>query len=129
MLTKKSAREKIEAYFASRRIPRLDKNGEICRSAAGEVLYDERPCTVSGLVLALGLSRREELDGICDRDVRVLVDRALLRIEESAEEKLFQKDSFQGTKLFLSTNFPRWQGCAEAVEEADDRGIFALWGN
>ena len=128
MLTKRNAKERIEGYFLSRRVPRLDKNGEICRNGAGEIQYDEKPCTVSGLVLALGLSRREELDAVPPA-VRELVDRALLRIEESAEEKLFQKDSFQGTKLFLATNFPRWQGAVAEAAETDDRGVFALWGN
>lgn len=130
MLTKKKAAQGIHDYFLSRIVPRVDKSGEVCTNKAGEILYDEKPCTVSGLVRALGLSRREELDGIDDPKIRAMVDRALLRIEESAEEKLFQKDLFQGTKLFLATNFPRWQNAGtEAPEEADDRGIFALWGN
>ena len=131
MLTKKKAAEGIRAYFLSRQVPKTDKNGEICYNKAGEILYEEKPSTVSGLVRALGLSRREELDGIRDPKIRVLVDRALLRIEESAEEKLFQKDMFQGTKLFLATNFPRWQNAAGETEpeEVDDRGIFAIWGN
>lgn len=128
-LTKKQAEKGIRAYFTSRRIPRLDKSGEILKNAAGEILYEEKPCTVSGLVLALGLSRREELDGIQDEKIKALVDRALLRIEESAEEKLFQKDSLQGTKLFLSVNFPRWKTGEEPAEQADDRGLFAIWGN
>ena len=128
-LTKAKAEKGIRAYFTSRRTPRLDKNGEILRNNAGEILYEEKPCTVSGLVLALGLSRREELDLIQDEKIKALVDRALLRIEESAEEKLFQKDSLQGTKLFLAANFPRWKESQELPEETDDRGLFALWGN
>ena len=131
MLTKKKAAMGIHSYFLSRVVPKLDKNGEICRNREGEPLYEEKPCTVSGLVRALGLSRREELDEIRDPKIRVLVDRALLRIEESAEEKLFQKDLFQGTKLFLATNFPRWQNAAgeNETKDVDDRGIFAIWGN
>ncbi|MBP5288441.1 MAG: hypothetical protein J6Z79_01025 [Clostridia bacterium] len=130
MLTKKKAARGIHDYFLSRIVPKLDKNGEICRNKEGEILTEEKPCTVSGLVRALGLSRREELEEIRDPKIRVLIDRALLKIEESAEEKLFQKDLFQGTKLFLATNFPRWQNAAEqAPEETDDRGVFAIWGN
>ena len=131
MLTRKRAAQGIHAYFKSRNVPKLDKNGEICRNREGEILYEEKPCTVSGLVRALGLCRRDQLDEIKNPKVRILVDEALLRIEESAEEKLFQKDLFQGTKLFLATNFPRWQNAAgdAAPEETDDKGIFALWGN
>lgn len=131
MLTKKRTAERIRAYFLSRKVPRLDKNGEICQNREGEILYEEKPCTVSGLVRALGLSRREQLDEISDPKIRDLVDRALLRIEENAEEKLFQKDLFQGTKLFLATNFPRWQNAAGENEpgNVDDKGLFALWGN
>ena len=73
---------------------------------------------------------REDLDRITDEKIRALIDRALLRIEESAEEKLFQKDLFQGTKLFLTTNFPRWRGAEPEPEESGDGlGLFALWGN
>ena len=131
MLTARKAAQGIHDYFLSRMVPKIDKGGEICRNKAGEILYEEKPCTVSGLVRALGLSRREDLDKIRDPKIRDLVDRALLRIEESAEEKLFQKDLFQGTKLFLATNFPRWQNAAGELEsqEVDDRGIFAIWGN
>ena len=130
MLTQKRAKDGIEAYFASRRIPKKDKSGAPLTDPAGAPLYEEKPYTVSGLVLALGLSRREDLDRVTDKKVRALIDRALLRIEESAEEKLFQKDLFQGTKLFLTTNFPRWQGAEPAAEESGDGlGLFALWGN
>lgn len=92
---------------------------------SGEVLYEEKPCTVTGLALALGFSERETLFGIKNKKIKVLVDRALLKIEEDAEEKLFCKDTFHGAKLFLETNYKRWQG--EETEEIAGLGVCSQW--
>jgi hypothetical protein len=117
----------LEEYFASRRVAKRDSNGQILLARTGEILFEEKPCTVTGLALALGLSSREELALIKDKKVKALIDRALLRIEESAEEKLFSKDTVNGAKLFLATNFKRWAGAAEKEEEAPSLGVCSLW--
>lgn len=75
---------------------------------------EKRPPTVTGLSLALGCSAREELALYADRRRGELVRHALLRIENSAEEKLFSKEYYSGAKLFLEVNFSRWSGeCRE----------------
>ena len=121
---------KIEQYFYTRRILKRDKQGEAIMGADGAFQYDERPYTVTGLALALGFSSREELFSVNDRHKKALVGRALLRVEESAEEKLFNKDSFNGTRLFLATNFQRWNESARKSEEPEsdgDLGVCSVW--
>lgn len=119
---------KIEQYFASRRVVKRDKNGEKMTDESGEYVYEEKPYTVTGLALALGFSRREDLLEVKNKTKKELIDRALLRIEESAEEKLFQKDTFNGTKLFLAVNFRRWGTLAEEdAAAAGGSGVFSLW--
>lgn len=76
----------------------------------------KRPPTVTGLSLALGCDAREELAAYTDRRGE-LIRNALLRIENSAEEKLFSKEHFSGAKLFLEVNFSRWSG--ETREDFD----------
>ena len=125
-LTEKKVKRCLEEYFSSRRVAKRNSEGEILVSKTGEILFEERPCTVTGLALALGMSRREEMDQIKEKKVKALIDRALLRIEESAEEKLFSKDTVNGAKLFLSTNFRRWQGTVEEEAPAN-LGVCTLW--
>ena len=124
-LTEDLAKKRICAYFVSRRVEKRDAEGNVLMNKGGEVLYDERPCTVTGLALALGFSEREALFGIKNKKIKVLVDRALLKIEEDAEEKLFCKDTFHGAKLFLETNYKRWQG--EETEEIAGLGVCSQW--
>ncbi len=119
------AKKRICAYFTSRRVEKRDQEGNVILSKSGEVLYDEKPCTVTGLALALGFSDREALYGIKNKKVKALVDRALLKIEEYAEEMLFCKDTFHGAKLFLETNYKRWQG--QETEEIAGLGVCSQW--
>ncbi len=124
-MTLSEMKKRVDAYFASRRRPLPDAAGEPVRSRTGEVQFEEKPPTVTGLALALGLPSREALFGIGDETKKALVCRALLQIEEAAEEKLFFKDSFAGTKLFLETNFPRWRENGDEAET--DLGAFSDW--
>lgn len=90
---------------------------------------EKRPPTVTGLSLALGCSAREQLGVYTDRRGE-LVRHALLRIENSAEEKLFSKEYFSGAKLFLEVNFSRWAGEGredfDALSHLDSTGT-AAW--
>lgn len=119
------AKKRICAYFASRRVEKRDAEGNVLMNKSGEVLYEEKPCTVTGLALALGFSQREALFEIKNKKVKVLVDRALLKIEEYAEEKLFCKDTFHGAKLFLEANYKRWQ--EGETEEIAGLGVCSQW--
>ena len=117
--------EKIADYFNARKSAVLDKNKEPVLDANGDPVYEYvRPLTVTGLANALGFSSREQMLAVRDQKSAEAIASALLRIEEYAEEKLFYKDSFSGTKLFLSVNFPRYQegtqGAFESFPEAYD---------
>jgi len=124
-LDEEVVKKRICAYFDSRRVEKRDQEGNVLLSKGGEVLYDEKPYTVTGLALALGFSDRDALFGIRNKKIKVLIDRALLRIEEYAEEKLFCKDTFHGAKLFLEANYKRWQG--EETQEIAGLGVCTQW--
>lgn len=124
-LTEELAKKRIQDYFASRKREKRGSDGEVLLGKGGEVLYEEFPCTVTGLALALGFSTREGLESVKNKKIKALLDRALLRIEEQAEEKLFSKDTFQGAKLFLESNFKRYR--AEGGEERVSMGVFTTW--
>ena len=108
----KELRERIEGYFASREGTKYDKSGN-----AQSVTF---PYTVTGLCIALGLNSRDELFSFKDEKMQVLVNIALLKIEEYAEEKLFSKEAGAGVKLFLAVNFDRWNDKETASEESFD---------
>lgn len=87
------------------------------------------PCTVTGLALALGLESREELYLFKEKEKRRLINRALLRIEEYAEERLFSKEGFSGIKMYLITNFERWQDKNEGETDAGIPDSVSKWAN
>jgi len=126
-LTEDKARRRIDSYFESRRKEKRNSEGELLLSKSGEVLYEEKPYTVTGLALALGFSNREELYSQENEKIKALIDRALLRIEESAEEQLFSKECFHGAKLFLEANFKRWQGKEDEDMSNIGLGVCTLW--
>ncbi len=126
-LTQRKVKEKLEDYFDSRRVVKRDSDGQVIVSKTGEILYEERPCTVTGLALALGMTSREELEQVRDQKVKALIDRALLKIEESAEEKLFFKDTAGGAKLFLATNFRRWSQNVTEESGPISLGVCSVW--
>ena len=126
-LTEQKARRSLRAYFASRRVEKRGQGGEVIVDRNGEVLYEEKPSTVSGVALALGFADREELARIKDKKVKAVVDRALLKVEESAEERLFAKDTFNGAKLFLAVNFERWRDGAPTEPEDGTLGVCSVW--
>lgn len=71
----------------------------------------DSPPTVSGLAMALGFASREDLLGYCGKDpCRNLIDKALLKIEDFAESRLFDKGQYSGAKFFLEGNFKGWDG-------------------
>lgn len=89
----------INGYFVS------------CGLGGGDGGSFESPPTVSGLAMALGFSSREDLLGYCGKDsYRNLIDKALLKIEDFAESRLFDKGQYSGAKFFLEGNFKGWDG-------------------
>ena len=116
----------IDGYFAGCEGPRLDKNGNPLIDSEGNPLMTvTKPYTVTGLAYALGLESREGLLSV-DGKPGALIRRALLKIEEYAEQQLFFKESHAGSKLFLSVNFERWRDSAPQTDE--DAVEIGPWG-
>ena len=79
-----------------------DKNGH-------PVMTKPRPLTITGLALALGFTGRQALLNYEDKEEFVdTIKRAKSRIEQYAEERLFDKDGVNGAKFNLSNNFKGW---------------------
>lgn len=119
-------KREIDGYFAGCEGPRLDKNGNVVTDGEGKILVTvNRPYTVTGLAYALGLESREALEQIGGR-AGALVRRALLKIEEYAEQQLFSKEHHAGSKLFLEVNFERWR--ESPMREETETGEIGPWG-
>lgn len=110
-MTKDEAQKRIKAYFDSRYTPVTNRNNEPITDENGKIVYEmSRPPTLSGLAVALGLDEREKIMTFTkNKAILSEVRRAVLQIEEYAEERLFSKDaSTSGIKLYLAVNFRRW---------------------
>ena len=120
----KSGREiqsKVAAYFKGREgKPLVGETGEPVLDKQGRpVMLGARPPTVTGLALALGFTRREELlrypdDAPFAREVR----RARMRAEDHLEGELMDKEKFQGAKFNLVSSFG-WAAGERAEEEPE----------
>ena len=79
-----------------------DKNGK-------PVKTKERPLTITGLALALGFTSRQALLNYEGKPEFVdTIKRAKAKVEQYAEERLFDKDGVNGAKFNLSNNFKGW---------------------
>lgn len=79
-----------------------DKNGYPIKTK-------ERPLTITGLALALGFSGRQALLNYEGKPEFVdTIKKAKSRVEQYAEERLFDKDGVNGAKFNLSNNFKGW---------------------
>ena len=69
----------------------------------------ERPLTITGLALALGFTSRQALLNYEGKPEFVdTIKRAKAKVEQYAEERLFDKDGVNGAKFNLSNNFKGW---------------------
>ena len=102
---------KIDAYFDSCYGEyATDDEGNLMTDKSGHpVMTKPRPLTVTGLALALGFSGRQALLNYQDKPKFMdTIKRAKSRIEQYAEERLFDKDGVNGAKFNLSNNFKGW---------------------
>ena len=110
--TKEEIQEKIDKYFS-------DCEGEAVYDSDGHPLFGKdglplkigvRPLTVTGLALALGFTSRQALLNYQEKEEFVdTITRAKARIEQYAEERLFDKDGANGAKFSLANNFDGWK--------------------
>lgn len=91
--------------------PFLNEDGQPLTTEKGAVIYKKspKPPTVTGLALALGFNSRQSLLNYQDKpDFMDTITRAKSRVEEYAEERLFDKDGANGAKFSLANNFRGW---------------------
>lgn len=101
--------EKIDEYFKSREgIPKTDADGNPQFNKFGEVIYIKppRPPTITGLALYLGFAGRQALMNYQNREkFKDTIMRAKSRVEEYAEERLYDRDGQRGAEFNLRVNF------------------------
>lgn len=102
----------IDAYFEECAGKVLyDGNGDPVPDKYGQpIMYGVKPLTVTGLALALGFnSRTSLLNYQGKKEFNDTVTRAKAKIEQYAEERLFDKDGANGAKFSLVNNFEGWK--------------------
>jgi hypothetical protein len=109
--TKEEIQKKIDQYFEDCKGELLtDADGNPMLNKYGEpVIIGAKPLTITGLALALGFTSRQALLNYQDKEEFVdTITRAKTKIEQYAEERLFDKDGANGAKFSLSNNFKGW---------------------
>ena len=72
-------------------------------------MVGKKPLTITGLALALGFTSRQALLNYQEKPEFVdAITRAKARVEQYAEERLFDKDGANGAKFSLANNFKGW---------------------
>ncbi len=105
--TAEEMQEKIDSYFLSCFKPALDKKGKVmCNPLTGNpILIQFKPFTMSGLADALDMSRQSLLNYKKNDEFFDTIERARRKVEIYTEEKLFEKETCNGSKFSLSNNF------------------------
>ena len=108
--------EKIDAYFkACEGHVLTDEEGNIIYDKYGKpVIIDRRPPTVTGRALALGFKTRISLlDYQAKAEFMDVITEAKTRIEQYAEERLYDREGSNGAKFSLQNNFKNWNVAAQ----------------
>ena len=101
----------IDAYFEEcEGVYVRDKDGIIETDKYGDpITTKKRPLTITGLALALGFTTRQALLNYEGKPEFVdTIKKAKSKVEQYAEERLFDKDGVNGAKFNLSNNFKGW---------------------
>lgn len=104
--------KQIDSYFEECKGRLLvDDNGVTLRDKYGlPIFIDVKPPTITGLALALGFNSRQALLNYQGRpEFNDTILRAKARVEQYAEERLFDKDGANGAKFSLANNFDGWK--------------------
>lgn len=104
--------QKIDEYFQKCEGTVLkDKDGSIFKDKSGNpVIIGARPLTMTGLAIALGFSSRQSLLNYkAKKEFMDTITRARARVEQFAEECLFDKNTANGAKFSLANNFEGWK--------------------
>lgn len=110
--SKEEMQELIDKYFDECKGTILkDENGEIIFDKYGQpVIFNSKPLTITGLALALGFNSRQSLLNYQGKkDFVDTITRAKAKVEQYAEERLYDKDGANGAKFSLANNFEGWK--------------------
>lgn len=109
--TKEEIQQKIDTYFKECEGVPLMIDGEPVLDKFGDaVIIGKRPLTITGLALALGFNSRQSLLNYQDKpEFMDTITRAKAKVEQYAEERLFDKDGANGAKFSLANNFEGWK--------------------
>ena len=92
----------------------VNKGNPIVDKYDNPVIIGRHPPTVTGLALKLGFSSRQSLLNYQGKgEFFDTITRAKMRIEEYAEERLFDREGVNGAKFSLVNNFKGWKDSAE----------------
>ena len=117
--------KRIDAYFDS-------LSPHVLTDIDGNIIYDksgrpsmsaEVPATVCGLCRACGFKAKQTLYNYRkDEDYKDIIDAALMRIEEYAERRLYDRDGARGAEFSLTYNF-KW---GQQERQSDGGGVVML---
>ncbi len=97
--------QEIDKYFSS--CMKIKCQGDKpCKDRNGNYIFEfYRPPTMSGLAVALDIDRKTLLNYSKKDQFFPTIKRARMKIEMFTEEKLFEKETCNGSKFSLSNNF------------------------
>ena len=98
----------IDDYFKScEGHPFINDDGEtLLDKYSRPIIVGQKPATVTGLCIALGLSSRQALINYEGKvEFNDAITRAKMRCQEYAEARLYDKEGANGAKFSLSNNF------------------------
>lgn len=104
-------KELIEAYFKEcDGVPYRDEDGNVLTDKYGNPIFTkQRPYTITGLALALGFTTRQGLLNYEGKEEFVdTIKEAKAKVEQYAEERLYDRDGVNGAKFSLANNFKNW---------------------
>lgn len=110
--TKEEIQEKIDKYFEEcKGTPLLNEDGTVAINKHGEpIVLNSKPLTITGLALALGFNSRQALLNYQGKkEFNDTITRAKAKVEQYAEERLFDKEGSNGAKFSLANNFEGWK--------------------
>lgn len=90
------------------------------------VIIDAHPPTITGLANALKVSRQTLLNYQGKKVFEEIITEAKRRVEQYAEERLYDKDGSAGARFSLQNNFKGWKNETEVtVNAAEGRDIMS----